>query len=178
MVGSDTDAGFQYDDRLVRPCDTCPVPIPTSDAAICVQSPRDAPIVRVYWAGGNPPEPKGGKIVPGKYHIAEVTIYPSSLRDEAGARVAQPEWETVAIYVTESTIEFSESEGKFEDDGGLTPYEVEDKGIEYATRGNQLFARPACPAIGEPGPWGYTATPDELTLFPRSIIQRVFKRVP
>ena len=167
----DQDSGITGDVTRGPPGDVLYVDVPVTDAPVCVGSPNEAPIVLVTRTGATPPTPAGGTIVPGKYHAVAITSYSGD-----GGAVPTNRFEQITLYVTDTSMEYSEREGRVEDDGGLSNEDQEDKGDTYATAGTRLYVRRVCPLFGAESDREYTATADEIHLFPSATFVRTFKR--
>lgn len=146
---------------------------PPADGPICIDSALEGPIVRLEITGEAAPAPKGGKVVPGKYFLTSITLHTG----DAG-RTPTTRFEQIALRVTETSIEFSEREGRFAPDGGLATDDRENKGMTYATAGTSLRTRGECPAPSPEGDQPYTATDNEITFFASPVFVRVFTRQP
>lgn len=170
-TSGDSDSGAALQD-VVNSSASDVVRIPSTDAAVCVGSPNEAPVVVVQRTGNPPPTPKGGKIVPGKYYLTAITDYTG-----IGAPVPIDNFEQITLYVTDTTIEYSEREGKLVD-GSPNTLDQEDKGVAYTTSGNQIVARNLCPVAGGDSSRGYTFENDQLSYFASPQLVRVYTRQP
>jgi hypothetical protein len=156
-------------DAKLPPLPSDVVTVPQTDAPVCLGSPLEGPIVIVERTGEPPPEPKGGRITPGKYFLTAVYDYTGD-----GGRAPTSDFEQVALRVTETTMEFSEREGRVDADGGLSTDDQENKGVAYTTSGTSLFTRNECPIQGGEADRPYTATATELRIHASPVFVRVF----